>query len=394
MPLRTDHFLGHHDIADRITRVLERGQAGQPYLFVGPEGCGKEATALEIARRVDCATPDTCTPERRCESCQKALTFQHPDIRWIGPAPASLEDDAKSDQVREILDRKRENPFYQPAFAASSQVLIGNPDHPGPLTVRGLIHFLRRRAFQGRWKIAVVTDAQRMNNAAANAFLKTLEEPPPATLIFLLSTSTASLLPTILSRCQKVVVEPFGEDRLAEILATLAPDAAPDARAEAARLADGNARKALALLGDEARALRVWAEDVFDGLRQGRAAKGQMAAELLQTGALPEGTMPEEAGKAQVTELAARRRRALLFYESLSLLLSETVACRERGDAWRPRATAAADLVRQAATTARTPELLAGIARVEQAKHEIDGNLNIGLVTAVLLQDLGDHVRA
>ena len=92
MSLRTDRFLGHHDIADRITRALERGQAGQPYLFVGPEGCGKEVTALEIARRVNCAAPDTCQPQQRCESCQKALTFQHPDIRWIGPAPASLED--------------------------------------------------------------------------------------------------------------------------------------------------------------------------------------------------------------------------------------------------------------------------------------------------------------
>jgi hypothetical protein len=138
----------------------------------------------------------------------------------------------------------------------------------------------------------------------------------------------------------------------------------------------------------------VWAESVFDALTRGRSGKGQMAAELLQAGVLPAGTMPEEAGKAQVTELAARRRRALLFYESLELLLGETLACRERGAAWRPRTAGATEVVRRAATVTGTGALLAAIARIEQAKHEIDGNLNIGLVTAVMLQELGDHVGA
>ena len=65
---------------------------------------GYEATALEIARRINCVAPETCAAEHLCESCLKAVTFQHPDIRWIGPAPASLEDAGKSAQVREILD--------------------------------------------------------------------------------------------------------------------------------------------------------------------------------------------------------------------------------------------------------------------------------------------------
>ena len=393
MPLRTHRFLGRRDIADRITKVLERDQLGQPYLLVGPEGSGKEATALEIARRVNCSQPETCTLETLCESCLKAVTFQHPDIRWIGPAPAGLEDVAKSDQVREVFDQKIANPFFQADFATSGQVLIGNPDHPGPLTVRSLIHFLRRQSFQGRWKVAVVSDAQRMNAAAANAFLKTLEEPPPGSLIFLLSTSTAGLLPTIISRCQKQVVEPYPEADLVAILAELAPDVDTATREEAARLADGNARKALALLEGETRAVRGWAEQVFAAVADGRAGRGQIAAEHLQAGTLPPGTAPESMGKAQVTELAARRRRALMFYETLEMLLSETVACRERAAAWQPRAASAAPLVRQAAATMTTEHLLAGIARIEQAKHEIDGNLNIGLVSAVMLQELSDHAR-
>ncbi len=392
-PLHTYRFLGRQDLADRITRILARGQDGQPYLLVGPEGCGKETTALEIARRVNCSQPDSCSAEALCESCLKAVTFQHPDIRWIGPAPAGLEDAAKSDQVREVFNQKIANPFYQPDHAASSQVLIGNPDHPGPLTIRSLIHFLRRQAFQGRWKVAIVSDAQRMNAAAANAFLKTLEEPPQASLIFMLSTSTAGLLPTIISRCQKQVLEPYPEAELEEILSVLAAEVDPATRAEAARLADGNARKALALLDGETRAVRGWVEQVFASLADGLSGQGQIAAEHLQAGTLPPAAVPDGAGKGQVTDLAARRRRALLFYETLEMLLSETIACRERSDGWKPRAAGAAPLVRRAAAAMDTDRLLTGIARIEQAKHEIGGNLNIGLVTAVMLQDLGDHDR-
>ncbi len=395
MLLQTDRFLGRRDIADRLARALGSGHGGQPFLFVGPDGSGKEATALELARRINCTAPDSCRDDAPCESCLKARTFQHPDIHWVGPAPAGLEDPGKSDQVRAVLEAKIANPFDRPDFAASSQILIGNPDHPGTLTIRSLMRFLRRQSFQGRWKVAVVSDAHRMNNAAANAFLKTLEEPPPASLIILTTTSTASLLPTILSRCQKVLFEPYPEGRLVEILETLAPQIDANLRAEAVRLADGNARKAMALLGPETQALRRWAEAVFTALSRGRSEVGQLAAEQLHAGALPvlDDTLDLDASRLQVSDMPARRQRALLFCETLELLFSETVACRERGDQWRPRAAAAASLVREAAAGRDTGALLADIARVERAKHEIDGNLNIGLTMAVMMQDLGTHDR-
>jgi len=385
--LHADRFLGRPAIAERLVRLLAAGHAGQPQLFVGPDGCGKELTALEIARRINCAAPDRCAPGARCESCQKAATFQHPDIRWIGPAPAGLEDPNKADQVREIFTNKIANPFWYPDFAASSQVLIGNPEHPGPLTVRALMQFLRRQSFQARWKVAVVADAHRMNVAAANAFLKTLEEPPPRSLIFLLTSSTAGVLPTILSRCQKVVFEPYSPAELEAILAVVAADSEPAARAEAAQLADGNARKAVALLEPLTLALRRWTESVFAALGAGRLGAVQIAAEHLHNGRVP-------GGADDKPELVTRRQRALLFCETLALLFAEAVACRERGAQWRPRAASAAPLVREIARTRETTELLDDIARIERAKHEIDGNLNIGLVIAAMLQDLSDHVGA
>jgi DNA polymerase III subunit delta' len=374
-------YPGVRAVADRLLASLAGGRAGQPYLFVGPEGSGKEVTALEIVRRAQCAQPGRCGPAVLCESCQKAVTFQHPDIVWLGPAPASLEDSRKADEVRALFQAKVDDPFFQPGYAASSQILIGNPDQPGPLTVRGLLQFLRRQAFQGPWQAAIVCGANRLNPAAANALLKTLEEPPPGALLILIASSSAGVLPTILSRCQQVLFTPYPRSELLALLERQAPQAPATSRAEAARLADGNIRKALAWLDDENQGLRRWTEQLFAELGQGHPGPGQVAAERLHQGAIGESDL----------DLHGRRRQALLVCETLATLLAEAVACRELGSAWQPRASTAAELVRTAANRRSTAALLQDIARVERAKQDIDGNLNLGLVMAVLLRDLGDH---
>lgn len=393
--MHTDPHRGRRAIADRITRLVTSGRIAQPLLFVGPEGAGKEITALEIARRVNCRTPETCRAPNWCESCLKARSFQHPDIRWVGPAPAAYEDSSQASKVRDLFERKIVDPFYRPEFAATSQVLIGNPDHPGPLTIRGLMQSLRRQAFQARWKVAVVSDAHRMNVAAANAFLKTLEEPPPATLLVLVTSRPSSLLATIRSRCQSVVFEPYGEADLLELVAALAPDAEADERADAARLAGGDARRAMSLLEPETRALRSWAETVFGALSAGEVGAGQLAADRLHSGVLPvrkdDGDL--DLKSAQAREPTVRRHRALVFCEALADLCGDAIACRECGSAWRARVVASAESVRRIANARQTPSLSADLASIERAKHEIDGNLNLGLVMAVLCEDISDHVR-
>jgi DNA polymerase III subunit delta' len=380
-------YAGSRPIADRLLGLIAAGRVDQPFLLVGPEGSGKEVTALDIARRCQCRQPERCRPGDLCESCQKAVTFQHPDIRWLGPAPASFEDPARSDLVRQLFDAKIADPFHRSDVAASCQILIGNPDQPGPLTVRSLQQFLRRRTFQGRWKAAVVADANRLNPAAANALLKTLEEPPPSSLILLLANSVAGLPPTILSRCQQVVFPPYAEADIVGILARLRPEVAPSSRQEAARCANGDVRRALDLLTDESLHLRRWTEDLFADLCRGGAGSLQLAAEHLHTGTIV------AAGEKNLDPVA-RRRQALRVCDHLAWLLSETVGCRELGGDWQPRLAQAADRVRAAASLRETDVLLQDIARVERAKHQIEGNFNIGLVMAVLLQDLSDHVRA
>jgi DNA polymerase-3 subunit delta' len=388
--LPLDLFPGRDRVLDRLARIHQADKLGQPLLFVGGEGSGKEATALEFARRLDCAAPDACAPGNRCESCVKALTFQHPDIRWFGPAPATVGED----EVRELLAAKAAQPFLRSPWTATSFLSIGDPDHPGPLTIRSLIRFLRRRAFQSPWKVAVVADAQRLNPAAANAFLKTLEEPPPRTVIMLLTTGTAGMLPTILSRCQTVRFAPWPAAAMAALLGELT-DAETDALEQAARAADGNIRRALALLEPETALLTSWARRFFRDLHAGDRAAGALLADDLHRGVVPPELLPPDATARQLEakEPAARRNRAIRLCELLIILYSDAVNGREAPDAWRPRLPAAAAEVAAAVARRRTPTLLRDLAAVEEARRDLVRNLNVGLVMAVLSEELIDHVQ-
>ncbi|MBU0742914.1 hypothetical protein KKA85_01500 [bacterium] len=382
-----------------MTRLLElrrAGALGQSYLFAGPEGSGKELTALEIARLVNCRTPDECTDIPVCESCRKAVSFQHPDIRWICPAPAAITEG----EVGNLLALKQEDPFHQPAFIASSEVLIGDPDHPGALTVRSLLHFLRVRPFQGSLKTAIVGDANRLRTGAANAFLKMLEEPPADALIILLTSLRGGLLPTIRSRCQLVQFEPYAEDELGDLLADLYGLPAPDA-VSFARAASGNARRAASFRLPEARALRAWARQLLTSISEERHGAVLVAAEQLHKGVVPDelasAAEREAGGRPHVTtakELTERRDRAIRLCESLNLYYSDILGCATRGEGWRPKLTADERLIRDLAGRRSPAGLLQDIEAVERARRGIDRNLNIGLVMAVLFQELLHEVEA
>jgi DNA polymerase III delta prime subunit len=390
--LASQWFLGREEWVDRIARQIAGGHDGQPFLFAGPSGLGKEVTALEIARRVNCAAPGTCRPEQPCESCVKAVGFQHPDIRWIGPAPAGLDENG----ARDLFARKCENPFYQAPFAATAQISVGDPERPAPLSIRALIRFFRLQAFQARYKVAVVVDAHRMNAGAANAFLKTLEEPPPRTLIFMTSSNPAALLPTVLSRCQKVPFLSYTTDELAGVLAKIGTP--PKLARPLARRADGNARKAVALLRPEARAVDAWAGRLLSWIHAGKRGDAHLVADQLHAGVLPADMVaaadPDLDPKALVTkELGIKRERALQLCEMLNLYYSEALACLERSGSWEPRVPDAEGFLTELASSRKSAALRADIMRVERTKSELDRNLNIGLCMAVLFEDLIDHAQ-
>ncbi len=383
-------FLGRKAVLEKLQAVAAAGKLGQPFLLVGPEGCGKENTALEFSRLINCAGSDSCSAERRCESCVKTLSFQHPDVRWICPSPASV-DEA---QVCRLYKNKVENPFFMPGFAATSFVRIGDPEKPAQLTIRSLIHFLRKRSFQGRYKVAIVADSHRFNPSAANAFLKTLEEPSENTVIFLMTTSTDGMLPTILSRCQKIIFKPWTDEQLTRIL--IEDGGADQARAaQVSRMAEGNARQALAMLEPTVLGLVQWSSRLFDWIDMQERGMTAISADEIHRGVYSHtlDIKPPKKGRndKEKNSLADSRGRAIRLCELLVLHYSDAVACRELADEWKPRLPISESVVSRVASHRLTDTLLEDMALIENTRREIDRNINIGLSMAVLFEGLIDH---
>ncbi len=396
------YYPHREQLLQRLEQIRAAGRMGQPVLLSGPEGAGKEATALEFARRLACVAPATCTPAAPCESCAKALTFQHPDILWLGPAPARFDED----DVRTLFEAKQRDPFYRAPFASTANVGIGDSDHPGPMTVRYLIRFLQQHAFQAAQRAVIVADSQRLNTAAANAFLKTLEEPPDGAVIILLATGTEGMLPTILSRCQEIRVQPWPQEELAALLCELR-GVDPETAASAAMVAAGNARRAVGLLQDIAPIVRkvalACAEWILEGLR------GQVAilADEMHRGVPPHILNAEEAavwktygkkggsGKktSETGAVGIRRDLAIQLCEWLVLLYSEIMKCQELQDTWQMRVPQAQAFIEQAAKVRDTDSVLRDIELIEAARSDFDRNLNIGLLLAVLGEGLIDHAE-
>ena len=152
--------------------LAQRSRWPHALLITGRRGIGKRALALHFAQALLCEEPGAGAPCGHCPSCGYVAAGAHPDLRRIEPIERDEEGNVKPiDAI--LVDRIRE-----------------------------MIEFAQLTAHRQRAKVAVIAPAEAMNAAAANALLKTLEEPPPATYLLLVSDQSGRLPPTIVSRCR------------------------------------------------------------------------------------------------------------------------------------------------------------------------------------------------
>ena len=225
-----DGVIGQEQAVARLRRAAER--PSHAYLLAGPRGSG----VLEAAR---CFAAALVCPDGgcgACNACRRARSARHPDVIEIEPAGTFV----VVDQVEEMMKEAFTSPF------------------------------------EAERKVIIVTEADRMNEPAANKLLKTLEEPPARTHFLLLSEAPDELLPTVRSRCQRIDFAALSDADVTAALVASGVD--PEAAAAAARLASGRLDRARSLAGPESATAGV-------GLAPLRAAALEVAGSLDGTGA-------------------------------------------------------------------------------------------------------------
>ena len=176
------NFPEQQQVVELLQRSLERGRLGHAYLFTGGQTGELEGVARTLAKTLNCQQPvrspqtglalDCCDA---CLSCRKIDHANHADVQWLRP-------ESKSRLI--TIDQ-----------------------------IRALMQTVNLKPTEADYKVAVIVSADRMNVASANAFLKTLEEPPPKSVLILLSTEPQQLLETILSRCLRLTFAGEGRRR-------------------------------------------------------------------------------------------------------------------------------------------------------------------------------------
>jgi DNA polymerase-3 subunit delta' len=187
-------FIGHHRQRQWFANAIGKNRLASTFLLIGQRGIGKRTFAELIAKTMLCTTNDPARfqPCDHCEACVQVEANTHPDVLRVSK---------KEDKTELSIDQ-----------------LVGSKD---ARMREGLCYELRMRPYSGRRKIAIIDDVDTLNTEGANSLLKTLEEPPAGSMIFLIGTSEQRQLPTIRSRCQVVRFAPLTDEELATLLVRL-----------------------------------------------------------------------------------------------------------------------------------------------------------------------------
>ncbi len=330
MPLQDVEHQPH--ALESLRRALAGGRLHHAYLFTGPAGVGKALAAQGMAEALLCSTPgadgDACG---QCNPCQRAASGQHADLHRV--ARASKSDGTLQNQIK--IDQ-----------------------------VRALQRALTFKSFEGTRRVVLLIEPEKMNPATANALLKTLEEPGKDTHFILVSDAAHRLLPTIVSRCQRVRFAPLPRTFVSGRLMAECELSVADAELVAG-LAEGSLGNAIELAkSDILTDRRVY----IDGV-DGRATLGDVPDRL---------EMAEKLAKKK-PELPIVLHLLRTWYRDVLLIQSgapiDRVVHQDR----------IADL-RQRARTVSGKELIERLERINDAESRIfENNANVRLTLEALL---------
>jgi DNA polymerase-3 subunit delta' len=344
-------YLGHPNVIEYFNRVVARGRLASAYLFCGPEGVGKFTWARTLAQALLCEgnqeSPTTACGT--CAACRLVAAQTHPDL---------------------MIVRRPSDKNFIPV-----ELFIGADERR---MKEGVCYELGLKPFRGGRKIAIIDDADYLNQEGANCLLKTLEEPPPKSLLILIGTSAQKQLPTVRSRCQRVAFGPLHPDDLEQILLARGIAADPQEARRMGATSGGSLERAMLLRDPELLAFReAWLTQLAGNDPGDHQFAKRMAGVV------------ESAG----SDGAARRQRLRLVCD-LTMEFFRAVLWRASGlelDAEPALAAAAEQSARHSTMNALTASRC--LARCIDGHAEIAANVNLTLWIDCFLSDLGRLLR-
>ena len=213
-----------------LERLIQKDRIPHALLLSGDDGTGAAATAMAFAGALHCDAVEN-KPCWQCTSCRKITGLNHPDFAVLFPFSSRVKEEA----IQKTLQQTVADPY---GYALPEDHATISVDQ-----IRGLQRQFAYGAYQGAWRTAVIMHAERMRPESANALLKTLEEPPPRSLMILVTSQVDALLPTILSRCQFLKFPPLMVEDIEQALKDKGVD--ETTVAVVARSCGGNLRRAL-----------------------------------------------------------------------------------------------------------------------------------------------------
>lgn len=386
--------------------AVKQDRLAHGFLFCGPPGVGAEALAIELACAVNCENgpgepcrqpnpqsppgqpgqpsqpvqsnqagqpsqpgqPDQPVP---CRHCRRIRALQHPDVHILVPSSSAPPPDrssrrgegssgranAREERRQGLAARLAEDPYGAPPFGMNDQLSVED--------VRSLRREASAKPYEGRRKVAVIVAADRMNTAASNALLKTLEEPPGTLMLILTASRTGKLLPTIVSRCQPVFLSRLGEDEVKSALIERY-DVSPEEAAELASRSEGRLSEALAARSEQGSRIREDAFALLECIYDGTPLSLFEQVETLSA------SHREEPIAEKILD------QLLSLYRDLFVLSSTSgIPSLSNTDRTAP--------LRERASGMNAEEIEQGIAAIEEARRDIARNAHVQLALLVLL---------
>jgi DNA polymerase-3 subunit delta' len=259
---------------DRVKAILQKAivedRVAHAYCFWGIEGIGKEGLAVEFAKALNCNNPvrvdDSIEACGVCQSCRQISILQHPNILMVFSLPAGKSSDSRTDTassrlsedqlkaMQEQISAKASNPYHNISMSNATQIRIAS--------IRDVKKSLMLSPPQMGRRCILVFRADEMTKEAANAFLKTLEEPHSNTTLILTTSKRDQILPTILSRCQQIHCAPLPLQTLAEAISSRHGISLEESRLIAA-FGQGSYTKSLEFLDEGMKQMRQEVVEAF-----------------------------------------------------------------------------------------------------------------------------------